>query len=289
MTKSLKAIKTPKHIAYTVKARIITVAQATQMLKHNSYNRPLNHVKCKKYAEQMQTGSFMRNGDTICFDWNNVLIDGQNRLTAIVDSGLPLDTIVVTGLDPKAFNTIDIGKVRTLAQLLAKEGAKHSQIAAGMTAALINYNNGLAPYHSTTNLAGYDDHEKRIKYFKDNRMFLEPSMDFVVNHSNSLVGLNKSRFAFLYHIMACLDYDEAQQFFFAFFGDPSINISVAHNLRARFVKDAYHTIKSSQMTDKKKMALFIKAWNSYRPGPHNGKQVSYKDGGDNPESFPQAI
>lgn len=290
MAKTTKIAKLPARIPYSViPGLMVTPKIATQMLKHNSYNRPLNHTKAKLYSEEMQSGDFMKNGDTIRYDWFGVLLDGQTRLTAIIDSGVSMECIIVHGLDPASFNTIDIGKIRTLPQLLSREGVQHSSIVAGMTAALIAYDLGREPWRTTCNIVGFRTPTTRIAYFMKNRIFLEPSIEFIVDHGDYLVGLKKAQFAFLYHIMARLDLTDAQQFFSAFFGDPNIKIDAAHMLKKRLTKDTYHTIRSSQMSAKKKMALMIKGWNLYRTHTVVGNKLSFQDGGKNPEKFPRVI
>ena len=65
------------------------------------------------YENDMKNKRWMFNGDTIRFDWNGVLLDGQNRLKAISDSGIPQECIFVEGLDPKCVQTIDVGYKRS--------------------------------------------------------------------------------------------------------------------------------------------------------------------------------
>jgi hypothetical protein len=58
-------------------------------------------------------GSFSLTGDTIKFGTDGLLKDGQNRLAAVVRSGVSLSTHTVFGIEPLLFDRMDIGKNRT--------------------------------------------------------------------------------------------------------------------------------------------------------------------------------
>ena len=89
------------------------------LFEHNPYNyRKINFSTVKIYAKDMKDGNWKENGETIKFDFNGNLIDGQHRLQAIVESGITIELIIVEGLDPNVADTIDIGRKRTIEQYL---------------------------------------------------------------------------------------------------------------------------------------------------------------------------
>lgn len=100
----------------------VTPKKAIQWLKRNIANRPLSDRTSKKYADIMRRGRWRLNGETIKFNRNGDLIDGQHRLTACVESGCSFDVYVVRGLEHDAFDTIDQGKLRTAGDVLARRG-----------------------------------------------------------------------------------------------------------------------------------------------------------------------
>lgn len=118
-----------KHTGLTAKIENITPSIARKFLEKNTNNRALKKDRIMLYVRQMQEGSYIVNGDTIRFDTDGVLIDGQNRLTAI--SKMPEDfqftAIVVRGLAPDAFKTIDIGVMRNAGDIMKLAG--HSKYA----------------------------------------------------------------------------------------------------------------------------------------------------------------
>jgi len=59
------------------------------------------------------------NGEAIRIDANGVLVDGQHRLHAIIESGKPCLMCVMEGVSPKARLSVDSGQPRTTGQMLS--------------------------------------------------------------------------------------------------------------------------------------------------------------------------
>ncbi|PSV43601.1 hypothetical protein [Photobacterium indicum] len=97
---------------------IVTPEMAHNLLKANKRNRTPSLRYVKSYVRQIKAGEWVINGDTIKIDVDGVIVDGQHRLMAIVESGVPVQYVIVTGLPKKAFSTVDIGNSRKAGQLL---------------------------------------------------------------------------------------------------------------------------------------------------------------------------
>ena len=91
------------------------------------YQRGVDQGTVAKYARLMSEDKWLINGDTICLDKNNYLINGQHRLKSIIKSNRPQLCIIVSGLDPDAIETIDQGKPRTASDLLVMAGYKRAE------------------------------------------------------------------------------------------------------------------------------------------------------------------
>ena len=98
--------------------------------KYNLDNRPTKPVKIGQYAKAMAGGEWRLTGDTIKFSDRGILRDGQNRLLACVEAGVPFQTHIVFGIDDSFFNVMDQGKNRDGADLLAIAGVKNPTIVA---------------------------------------------------------------------------------------------------------------------------------------------------------------
>lgn len=110
----------------TAAVELITPQMASEMLKKQRNVRTLNRKEVERYVKALQRG-WKLNGETIKFDKDGYLIDGQHRLTACAESGIALETVVVRGLDNSDF--VDDGRRRTAASLLGGRGTKHAELA----------------------------------------------------------------------------------------------------------------------------------------------------------------
>ena len=93
----------------------ITPQMAQVYLTHNTDNRKLRDNTVSFYAKQMRQGDWQLNGDCIRFAKNGRLIDGQHRLKACIEAGVPFTTLVVRGLDGESQITMDKPVMRTSA------------------------------------------------------------------------------------------------------------------------------------------------------------------------------
>jgi hypothetical protein len=108
----------------------ITPKKAMEWLKRNVHNRPLSMKLSAEYASSMRAKRWMVNGEAIKFNGNGDMIDGQHRLHACIEAGVPFDSYIVRGLEHEAFDTLDQGRRRTCGDILARRGEKHYKMLA---------------------------------------------------------------------------------------------------------------------------------------------------------------
>ena len=118
---------------------LITPEIAAMYLAKNLNNRRLDMFHVRKLAKDMNEGNWAMNGDTIRFNNEGELIDGQHRLNAIIYSGKSMNMVVVEGIeDPNAFKTIDTNaKLRNVGQILGLQGIKNSNLVGSIARRLI--------------------------------------------------------------------------------------------------------------------------------------------------------
>lgn len=121
----------------------VTADRAKTMLLNIKNDRPLSEYTVLNYAETMRQGDWKFNGDPIRFNADGKLIDGQHRLHAIVKSGKPQHMLIISGLNSDVFDTIDVGKRRSPADLLGIVGYKNTNALAATIRALIIYESGV--------------------------------------------------------------------------------------------------------------------------------------------------
>ena len=97
----------------------VTPELAHEWLGRNTHNRNLRSRTVSAYASDMANGVWRQTGDGIRFSRDGVLLDGQHRLAAVVESGATIRTVVVRGLDVAVQNDMDSGIIRKFADVLA--------------------------------------------------------------------------------------------------------------------------------------------------------------------------
>lgn len=100
----------------------ITPEHALMILANNPRNRSLSKHIVDKYASLMAAGKWAVNGETIVIASDGALNQGQHRLHACVQAGVPFTTYVVRGVAPEVFDTYDQGRPRSVSDVLHLSG-----------------------------------------------------------------------------------------------------------------------------------------------------------------------
>lgn len=114
--------------------------------------------KVDEYAKTMKDGEWKLNGETVIFSPENWLLDGQHRLHACVQAGVPFITYVARNVDCQAFYTIDTGRRRNDTDIgaIAKKKTQHNAASVTMAAKL------LYCYENRNKLSTTMFHDKKI-------------------------------------------------------------------------------------------------------------------------------
>jgi hypothetical protein len=114
----------------------ISPAQAQVWLDATCHQRPLAPSRVTRIADDIRSGRWDVNGETIIIASDGSVLDGQHRLRAVIVSGLPITSAVTLGGDPSSFASIDTGAARSAADVVAilghKNAAKVASVAGGL-------------------------------------------------------------------------------------------------------------------------------------------------------------
>lgn len=130
---------------------LITPIKAEEWLNRNTHNRPLHNSLVSKYADEMKRKQWVLNGEAIIFDYNGVLLDGQHRLWACIESQSNFQSVVTRGVAPEGFVTIDTGSKRSNSDVLAIAGISTDLVKTLGAAATIciSYQRGVIKSHGS--------------------------------------------------------------------------------------------------------------------------------------------
>lgn len=132
-----------------VKIETIDPQKAAQYLALNRKNRRIFRNHLDGLVHDMKNGKWIFNGDPIRFNGDGYMIDGQHRMQAMIESGATLDLVVIRELSERAFETVDIGRKRSMPDFLSIEGKAHPQ----QLASALSY---ITRYHKWQNIMSHE-------------------------------------------------------------------------------------------------------------------------------------
>ncbi len=98
---------------------LITPEQAFEWLESaNTNNRRVCDSHVSRLARDMAGGRWKLTHTGIAFGPDGTLLDGQHRLWAIVEAGVPVAMVVWRGVDPDSMMAIDSGRSRSMTDIL---------------------------------------------------------------------------------------------------------------------------------------------------------------------------
>ena len=149
--------------------REVTPQVASAWLLLNTSNRRLRPAAVKRFVDVMLQGRFRgQAAPPITISWDGVLLDGQHRLQAVVDSGTTQMMYLRQNADPEDFNVIDNGGagLRQASDLLSHAGI----------------GNGTQLAASAGLVFGYDNHPDSV-WSVSNRQMMQDAVDMVKSNA----------------------------------------------------------------------------------------------------------
>lgn len=266
----------------TVSATVeeITPALAQEWMKVNINNRRTHHRGILSYIAEMSKGNWECNGESIIFDSKGKLRDGQNRLMAIIKSNTTIVCVVVKGVKPSAFDTMNQGIIRTVAQIFDLN--KNIKVNGGKLGAVLKT---LHTYYEYNNVSGKMNlrfsprlaEELRLEY-----KGCEDSVTFATNFKRPL--LSPMMLSSLHYIFASIDKNSAEIFLTALLTGDCGDYKEILKLRNYFLDIKMNEKTKALMGNRTFVGgVIIKAWNAFRKN-EKMHDFEYKKG----EEFPRA-
>lgn len=131
--------------------------EAKWLLANNTFNRTPSKATVARYADDMREGRWVKTSQTISFwyDQENdkiVLLNGQQRLMAVIESGCTIVFLLAPEDTKDVFASTDIGRPRTAQALMKMDGYTNVTARRATVAAAINYDRWKGtktPWHRT--------------------------------------------------------------------------------------------------------------------------------------------
>lgn len=271
--------------ALTAKVETITPAEAKKMLGTMRKNRPLSDGKVIEYAVAMDRGEWEMNAETIKFDDQGRLFDGQHRLQACVLADKPFRSLVARGVTGEnAFATVDVGKNRTHGDVFGIAGFSNPSLVASVAMIVMLFTRGKLSWNGPTNIGRTERPSNSSLASKIKRMpgrgadvpkeellkFAEPLTDGLMSAARFAETWKQPRLLPRalagggYYLFRDKSFDNAEQFFRDI--DEGVNLlktDAVYHLRERLISNSQSDAKLNRWTV---LGLMVKAWNKRRAG-----------------------
>lgn len=232
--------------------------KARKYLDRNVRNRPLKPSVVARYAHEMKNGRWVMNGDTVKFDPEGNLLDGQHRLEAIIVSASTQLLGVARNVPATAFATLDQGRKRSPGDHLALIGESDSNHLAVAVAYLARYDRGdqWATRGPEKSVSG----PEIVMTLAENQG-LRNSLSVV--HGTHIVG-SRGMFAFVHYVAAKQDKEKADTFIHGLaHGDGLEDTDAVWRLRELLIRNR---LGKTKLTSQDVLRYVIIAWNKHRLG-----------------------
>jgi hypothetical protein len=232
----------------------LTPQDAKALLDANDSNRTVRKRLVITYARDMAAGRWQFTGEAIKVAEDGVLLDGQHRLMAIVESGTPIPMLVIRGLSHAAQAAMDTGAKRTAGDALSLRGEKTSALLASVAKMILSDGSRLDVTPSTIELIEVVEANDTLRWV------LEHFPPFQLKHltSPTVVG-------YAYWRLHQIDPFQAAEFFdrlTTLVGLPAGSPILALHRRLT----AHVRNKSSRQHRREALFYIFTAWNAWRRG-----------------------
>lgn len=253
-------VATLERTGITSGVELVTPAKAEAWLGVFIHNRALRKRKLNQYKSDLIGDRWVVGTDAIGFDTNGRCNNGYHRLTAIKETGIAAECLVVRGLSPEAVGAIDIGAARSGGDVFGMtEGVTSGNRVLAIIRAVMSYECGAGAAFGRNTPADTSIPAARQRYRMDSDGFDDAS-DFA-GHCN-LPGVPPAVVGGVYYLAR--DKMAASDFFHAVrSGDGIEKGNAAFTLRGiLFSAAARHRKRHPRWA----AAVVVKALNAYTQG-----------------------
>ena len=244
---------------------LITPQLAQEMLKKNTNNRNVSNAKVKQYSREMKNGSWMEDtGELIKISENSVIMDGQHRLLAVVDSNKSICFHLATGIKEDRFNVLDTGKSRSAADIFKINGVKN---ATTISSILNLYNNVYINKSKGNKPTDYQvlRPQELLNMYHERPAYWQSVFAFADKMYNKFQKIwNKTEIALFKAMLDHIDGGLSEDFIAQICEGVNVDMNCIVLLRNKLIMDKTNTKTKTPASQRR--ALVIKTWNAFYTG-----------------------
>lgn len=254
----------------------------------NLKRRRESHIE--EIARDIRDGRWTVTGDTIKFNSEGALFDGQHRLNAIIKTGQTVQSWVVFGIeDPNAFMVTDTNLlIRSTYQLLRMRGHENTRNLGAVGKRLLVWDrtpeDQRRRFSCTSEFFRMGVSQREVIAYSEEHQ--EEILEMVEAMSSSLPFKKcKAPSAMVTALIICNRVDDVLTHFFVEGLRSGANLAEKSSLMLLRERMIFPPERGGLKWETEIMALVIKSWNYFC----SGKEMSnlrWRQEGDNPEYFP---
>lgn len=249
-------------------AELVTITPpiATVILSRNPANRPLKKT-VNQIADDIISGRWRINGETIIISKEGLLNDGQNRLAAVIVANRPIQCLIYFGADRDSRLTVDMGLARTAGDFLGMQGAINGNICAAVAKLLSLYRRGLITDPSPAGMSK----QAILAYYNENRTQIDNAVKYLIN-KKFVLRVGATPIVCAYIILTDVNRSAAEHFFEALLTGEGLQKGDAILHAREHLYDSGH----QRLRAWEKLELILRYWNSWRQGKAVNRDHSVK-------------
>lgn len=257
------------HMRTTIET--VTPERAEQLLATNTMNRPVSRSHVNFLKKEMEAGAFKATGQSIQVSNTNKLLDGQHRLLAVVETGIPQEFVIVYDLPEEVFTVLDRGKTRSPGTAVSMAGFSNGNLRASIARMLLLNDLGLI----TTALGGGGGvltganitPAKTLAYVQAND--LNAAITFAQTAYDTGRFFTQTDWAFLYQILSAVNKEDAEAFLTALSNGAELDAN-SHILSIRNRMANAAVSATAKLPRLARYIMVYKSWNLMRRGRGTG-------------------
>lgn len=265
----------------TYKRELIGPREAKRLLGVNAENNRLPKTgKIPSYARDMQTGRWNSDsGETIKVDVNGRLIDGQNRLQAVIMSGMSIEFDIAYDVPTEAMKVIDSGATRSAGDVLHIDGTPNRMRVAGIVRWSILWDAKIFTGRGGT---FNPTHTEIIERYRSEAALYDGATQRANDCQRLGLGTGGSA-GTAHYLFSRIDPEWTHQFFDQYISGANL----VANCGPLALRNKMARRKIDRITRAEELALFVRAWNAWRDDRTLERMTVVPSGVLNNTNFPQ--
>ncbi len=267
----------------TTEKTLVTPEIAHTMMGKNVDNRNVRQGEVNQIARDIVAGKWIFNGDSVKFDYNDNLIDGQHRLLAVIKAKKAVWMNVTRNLEPEAKAVTDTGARRSMADTLRWKGNKSVTTLASVIRRGALWDQGFPSGQANID----PSREELLSYFEAHSEELIRATD-IATASQRAIFRAPSLIGLCYYVCARIDEGDAQTYYVTNLinGENIDKKHPAFMMRNKFISS---TVREGRLRDADLIGYTIRSWNAWRKNENLQRLNPPKGRAWNNETIPKPL